>query len=113
MHQLTLLHVGENAKASLRRDEATDNLLCHILSRRSEQILELDAAKFLNNGRLLLNRVLETRFKLVEFALFLVKVLNETTAPFLHLIEATLQADPVWRLVTLAVLNLITGDWVL
>ena len=70
-------------------------------------------AEFLNDGGLLLNTVLESRLKFIKLALLFVEVLYEAASTFLHLIKATLQADPVGRLVTLSMLDLIIGDWVL
>jgi len=113
MHKLALLHVSKYAKSALGRNQAADDLLCHVLGRCAEQIFQLDAAKFLNNGRLLLNRVLESRFELVQLSLLLVKILDKATAAFLHLIKSALQTHPVGRLVALPMLDLVACYWVL
>ena len=55
MGQVTLLHVSQDSKATLRRDEAADDFLSDVLGRGAEQVFELDGAEFLYNGRLLLD----------------------------------------------------------
>ena len=60
-----------------------------------------------------MNTVLETRLKLIELALLLVQILDQTTAPVLHLIQTTLESDPVRSLIALTVFDLVIGDWVL
>ena len=97
----------------MRWDQAADHLLSHILCGGPQQIFQLDAAKFLNNGRLLLNRVLEARLKLVELTLLLIKILDQAAAPLLHLVETALEADPVRGLIALSMLDLVTGYRVL
>ena len=86
MYDITLLYVGKNAEASLRRNKTANDFLGNIFSRCSQQIFKLDRAEFLNDGRFLLNAVLETRFKLVKLALLLVEVLDKAATALLHLV---------------------------
>lgn len=73
----------------------------------------MNRAKFLDNRRLFLNRVLEARLKFIQLAFLLVEVLDESSASLLHLIETSLEANPVRCLVALSVLDLVVGDGVL
>lgn len=73
----------------------------------------MNRAKFLDNRRLFLNRVLKARFKFIQLAFLLVEVLDESSASLLHFIETSLKANPVRCLVALAVLDLVIGDGVL
>jgi len=73
----------------------------------------LNRAKFLDNRRLFLNRVLEARLKFIQLAFLFVEVLDEPSASLLHLIETSLEANPVRCLVALSVLDLVVGDGVL
>jgi len=57
--------------------------------------------------------LLEASFKFVELSLLLVKILDEATAALLHLVEAALKSYPERSLVSLAMLNLFIGNWVL
>ena len=90
MHDVALLNVGQDTKAALRRNQTANDFLGDIFGRRTQKILKLDRAEFLNNGGLLLNTVLESGLKLVELALLLVEVLDEAAPALLHLVEATL-----------------------
>ena len=90
MHDVALLNVGQDTKAALRWNQTANDFLGDIFGRRTQKILKLDRAEFLNNGGLLLNTVLESGLKLVELALLLVEVLDEAAPALLHLVEATL-----------------------
>ena len=87
--------------------------MCNIFRRSSQQIFELDRAKFLNDRRFLGDAVLETGLKFVEFAFLLVEVFDEAASSLLHLDEASLKTHPERGLVPLAVFNLVVGHWIL
>jgi hypothetical protein len=61
--------------------------LSHILRGGPEQIFKLNRAKLLDNGALFADALMESFFKLIKFALFLVEVLNEPPSPLLHLMQ--------------------------
>lgn len=111
--QFGLLNVSENSQTPLRRYQTRHDLLCYILGRSAQEIFKLYRAELLNNGWLFGNGLLETRFKFMQFSLLFVEVLDQASTSLLHLIQTTLQANPVGCLVALAVLDFVTGHWIL
>jgi len=80
----------QDAKATLRRNEAWYYFLCHILCRCSQQVLELDGTELLNYCALFANTLVETLLELVQLSFFFVKVLYESSPSFLHFVQSTL-----------------------
>jgi len=59
--------------------------LRNIFRAGSKKILKLDTGKLFNDLGFLLDALLETFFKLFKFAFFFVKILDQSSTPFLHL----------------------------
>lgn len=72
MSQLSLLHLCQNPKATLRRYKAAHYLLGYIFSASSQKIFKLDGWKFFNYGRFFLNTDLESLFELIQFSLLFI-----------------------------------------
>ena len=113
MEVLGLLHVGQHSEPANRWDQAGHDLLSHVLGRGPQQVLKLDGAELLDDCGLLGDAVLEAGFKFIELALLLVKILDQSSASLLHLIQSALETHPVWSLVSLTMLDLVICDWVL
>lgn len=73
----------------------------------------MDATELLDDCGLFLNAILEALFKFVQLALFLIKILDQTSPSLLHLVQTTLQSDTIGGLVPLAMLDLVVGHRVL
>ena len=73
----------------------------------------MDGAELFDDGGFFGDAILEARFKFVQLALLLVEVLNKASTALLHLIETTLETNPVRCLISLAMLDLVVGDGVL
>ena len=67
-----LLNLSQNSEASLWGNKTGNNFLCYILGRSPKQILQLNRAELLDDGALLADALVESFFKLVQFALFLI-----------------------------------------
>ena len=113
VHDVTLLDVSKDTKASLRWDQTAHYFLCHIFGWGAQQVFQLDWAEFLNYRRLFLNRILEAWLKFVQLSLFLVEILDQSSTSLLHLIKSTLETDPVWCLIALSVLYFVIGNRIL
>lgn len=107
-----LLHVRQHTQP-LRRDQAADHLLGHVLGAGAEQLFKLNRAEFLNNRGFLLDALLEPFFKLHNFAFFLVEVLDQSSPSLLHFIEPHLQSDPEGRRLAFALSDLFVLNGVL
>lgn len=76
----------------MRRDEAANDLLSHILGTGSKQILELDAGELLNDSTLFGDALVEALFEFVQLSLLFVEILDKSPASLLHLMQSALEA---------------------
>ena len=73
----------------------------------------MDRAEFLDDRELLLYALLEPFLKVMQLALLLVKVLDQSPSALLHLIQSPLQTYPIWSGVPLTMFNLLLSHSVL
>ena len=73
----------------------------------------MDRAELLDDGALLGDALVEAFLELAQLPFFLVQILYQASAPFLHLVQAPLKTDPVWGLIPLSMLNLVNMDRIL
>ena len=109
----TFLNFCEDTETGPGGNESGNYFMCDILGTGSQEFLELHTAELLDDRSLFSNRLLEPLFKLIQFSLLFIQVLDKPSPSLLHLIKSTLKPNtegcalplPMFNLLLLSVLR--------